>query len=156
MSIANTVKDYLAGSSIDYELISHTHTQSSMDSAGAAHVTGERLAKAVIVKEDETYLMVVVPSDHHVHMGRLHHLLGQEVGLATEQELVSLFPDCEGGAIPPLGRAYHLKTLVDSSLLDQSEIYFESGDHQHLVKVSGEHFSQLLSDADPVHLLTRH
>jgi Ala-tRNA(Pro) deacylase len=156
MSIANTVKDYLAGSSIDYELISHTHTQSSMDSAGAAHVTGERLAKAVIVKEDESYLMVVVPADHHIHMGRLHHLLGQDVGLATEQELVSLFPDCDGGAIPPLGRAYHMKTLIDSSLLGQSEIYFESGDHEHLVKVSGEQFSKLLDDAHRIEVVTRH
>jgi Ala-tRNA(Pro) deacylase len=156
MSISNTVKDYLAGNSVDYELIAHSHTQSSGDSASAAHVTGDHLAKAVIVKEDETYLMVVVPSDHHIHMGRLHHLLGQEVGLATEQELISLFPDCEGGAIPPLGTAYRLKTLVDASLLEQPEIYFESGDHRHLVKVTGEQFSRLLSDADRVEVVTRH
>ena len=156
MSISNTVRDYLAGNAIDYQLISHTHTQSSRDSANAAHVTGDHLAKAVIVKEDETYLMVVVPSDHHVHLGRLHHLLGQEVGLATEQELLSLFPDCDGGAIPPLGKAYHLKSLVDSSLLEQPEVYFESGDHEHLVRVTGEHFSKLLRDADRVQVVTRH
>ena len=156
MSISNTVRDYLAGNSIDYQLIAHAHTQSSSDSASAAHVTGDHLAKAVIVKENETYLMVVVPSDHHIHMGRLHHLIGQEVGLATEQELLSLFPDCEDGAIPPLGKAYHLKTLVDPSLLEQPEIYFESGDHEHLVKVTGEQFSKLLRDADPVEVVTRH
>jgi Ala-tRNA(Pro) deacylase len=156
MSISTTVKDYLAGNSVDYELIAHTHTQTSGGSASAAHVTGDHLAKAVLVKEDETYLMVVVPSDHHVHMGRLHHLLGQDVGLATEQELISLFPDCEDGAIPPLGMAYQLKTLVDSSLLEQPEIYFESGDHKHLVKVTGEQFSKLLRDADRVEVVTRH
>jgi Ala-tRNA(Pro) deacylase len=154
--ISNTVKDYLAGNAVDYELITHIPTQSSSDSASAVHITGDHLAKAVIVKEDEAYLMVVVPSNHHIHMGRLHHLLGREVGLATEQELVSLFPDCAGGAIPPLGRAYHLKTLVDPSLLAQPEIYFESGDHRHLVKVTGEHFSKLLSDADLVEVVTRH
>jgi len=156
MSIANTVKDYLAGNSVDYELITHAHSHSSRDSANAAHVTFKHLAKAVIVKEDETFLMIVVPSDHHVHLGRLHHLLGQDVGLATEQELVSLFPDCEGGAIPPLGSAYRLKTLVDSSLLEQPEVFFESGDHEHLVKVTGEQFSRLLRDADPVQVVTRH
>jgi Ala-tRNA(Pro) deacylase len=156
MSIANTVRDYLAGNAIDYELIAHTHTQSSRDSASSAHVGSDHLAKAVIVKEDESYLMVVVPADHHIHMGRLHHLLGQDVGLATEQELVSLFPDCDGGAIPPLGRAYHMKTLIDSSLLGQSEIYFESGDHEHLVKVSGEQFSKLLDDAHRIEVVTRH
>ena len=156
MSISNTVRDYLADNSIDYQLVTHANTQSSRGSADAAHVICDHLAKAVIVKEDETYLMVVVPSDQHVHMGRLHHLLGQDVGLATEQELVSLFPDCEGGAIPPLGGAYRLKTLVDSSLLEQPEVFFESGDHEHLVRVTGEQFSRLLHDADRVEVVTRH
>jgi Ala-tRNA(Pro) deacylase len=78
------------------------------------------------------------------------------VGLATEQELVELFPDCEGGAIPPLGTAYRLVTLVDRDLLKQPEVYFESGDHEHLVKVTGQQFSSLLGDAEPVNVATHH
>ena len=156
MSISTTVKSYLEGKSVDYELVSHHHTQSSMESAGAAHVASDHLAKAVIVKEDETYMMVVVPSDYHIHLGKLHKLLGREVGLATEEELVALFPDCEEGAIPPLGTAYQLLTLVDSSMLNQPEIYFESGDHEHLVKVTGKQFSDLLGDAERVNVAKHH
>jgi Ala-tRNA(Pro) deacylase len=156
MSISHTVKHTLEGASIDYELIAHSHTQSSMDSAGSAHIASGYLAKAVIVKQDEDFVMVVVPSDHHIHLGKLHHLLGHEVGLATEKELVALFPDCEGGAIPPLGRAYRMQTLVDYSLLDQPEIYFESGDHRCLIKISGEQFMHLLGDAEYVNLVTYH
>lgn len=156
MSISSTVKSYLEGQSINYELISHPHTQSSKESAGAAHIVSDNLAKAVIVKEGDNYMMVVVPSDYHVHLGKLHHFLGDNVGLATEQELISLFPDCEGGAIPPLGTAYKLVTLVDSSLLNQPEIYFESGDHENLVKVTGAQFSHLLGDAERVNVVTHH
>ena len=156
MSISQTVKSYLEDKSVDYQLITHSHTRSSLESAGAAHVASDHLAKAVIVKQDESYMMVVVPSDHHIHLGKLHHLLGDDVGLATEQELISLFPDCEGGAIPPLGVAYQLTTLVDSSLLKQTEVYFEAGDHEHLVKVTGQQFSQLLADAEPVNVVTVH
>ncbi|MDJ0806818.1 MAG: YbaK/EbsC family protein [Gammaproteobacteria bacterium] len=156
MSIASTVKSYLEGRSVDYELVSHAHTMSSVSSAEAAHVTSGHLAKAVIVKQDNEYMMVVVPSDDHVHLGKLHHYLGDDVGLATEQELVSLFPDCERGAIPPLGTAYRLLTLVDTSLLHQPEVFFESGDHEHLVRVSGEQFHRLLGDAEPVKLVTHH
>ncbi|MEJ2693328.1 MAG: YbaK/EbsC family protein [Candidatus Thiodiazotropha sp.] len=150
MSIADTVKNYMEGQSVPYEVISHRHTHSSGESAGAAHIESDHLAKAVIVKEDDDYLMVVVPSDYRVHLGKLHRLLGRSVGLATESELGQLFPDCEGGAIPPLGVAYRLITLVDSALLSQREIYFESGDHEHLIKVSGEQFTHLLGDAEPV------
>ncbi|MCG7869717.1 MAG: YbaK/EbsC family protein, partial [Candidatus Thiodiazotropha taylori] len=126
-----------------------------MESAGAAHIESEHLAKAVIVKEGDEYMMVVVPSDYHIHLGKLHKLLGREVGLATESELMELFPDCERGAIPPLGTAYRLITLVDSNLLNQNEVYFESGDHEHLIKVSGEEFAHLLGEAELVDV-TRH
>lgn len=156
MSISHTVRSALEGHSIQYELVPHHHTYSSMESAGSAHVDYNHLAKAVIVKEDDEYMMIVVPSDYHVHLGRLRHLLGHEVGLATEGELMLLFPDCENGAIPPLGTAYRLITLVDSSLLDQDEIYFESGDHENLVKISGVQFSQLLGDAEFVNIATHH
>lgn len=156
MSISSTIKSYLDAQSINYELVAHVHTHSSMESAGAAHVESNHMAKAVIVKEDDDYTMVVVPCDFHVHLGKLHHFLGHEVGLATEQELASLFPDCEGGAIPPLGTAYHLKTLVDTSLLDRPVIFFESGDHENLVKVTGEQFSSLLGDAEHVNVVTHH
>lgn len=156
MSISNTVKSYMEEQSVPYEVITHPHTQSSMESAGAAHVMKDRLAKAVIVKEGDEYLMVVVPSGYHVHLGKLHRLLGREVGLATEDELIKLFPDCEGGAVPPLGTAYRLITLVDGSLLKQAEVYFESGDHEHLIKVSGKEFSHLLGDAELVDVSRYH
>ena len=156
MSISNTVRSYIEGQSIPFEVITHRHTRSSIESAGAAHVESDHLAKAVIVKEGDDYMMVVVPSDYHVHLGKLHQLLGREVGLATESELMQLFPDCEEGAIPPLGTAYRLITLVDTSLLNQNEVYFESGDHEHLIKVSGQEFSHLLGDAEPVDVSRHH
>jgi len=156
MSLSHTVIKALEGHSIQYQLITHHHTHSSMESAGSAHVAVNRLAKAVIVKDDDEYMMVVVPSDYHVHLGRLRQLLGYDVGLATEAELASLFPDCESGAIPPLGTAYRLITLVDTTLLDLDEIYFESGDHEHLIKVTGQQFSSLLGDAEKVNVATHH
>jgi Ala-tRNA(Pro) deacylase len=150
MSISSTVKSYIEKQAVPFEVIAHKHTRSSKESAGAAHVEHHHVAKAVIVKERDEYMMVVVPGDFHVHLGKLHQLLEREVGLATENELVQLFPDCEIGAIPPLGTAYKLITLVDRSLLNRSEIYFESGDHEHLIKVTGEEFAHLLGDAETV------
>jgi Ala-tRNA(Pro) deacylase len=121
-----------------------------MATAAAAHVPGDRLAKAVIVQDGDGPLMVVVPSDYHVHLGLLHKHLNREVGLVTEDEVLKLFPDCDEGAVPPIGAAYGIPTLVDEALLDEPEVYLESGDHEHLVKVSGEHFRTLLADAERV------
>ena len=155
MSIANKLEKHLKEQAADYELVPHHHTDSSLDSAAAAHVPAERLAKAVIVKEGESYLMVVVPSRAHVHLGHLHRHLGREVGLATEEELIALFPDCDVGAIPPCGTVYGIKTLVDTAILEQPEVFFESGDHETLVKVSREQFRSLLGTVEAVDVVTR-
>ncbi len=150
MSIATTLRTYLEGRAITYALVPHPHTGSSMDTAAAAHVPGDRLAKAVIVQSQGEPLMVVVPSDYHVHLGLLHRHLGGEVGLATEQELAALFPDCEPGAIPVIGQAYGMRTLLDSTLLEEPEVYLEAGDHETLVRVAGDDFRALMEDAEPV------
>lgn len=150
MPISATLESYLQQQRIDYTLVRHPHTGASMHTAQAAHVPGDRLAKAVVVNQEGRYLMVVVPSDHHVHLGRLHEHLGAAVGLATEAELAGLFPDCEPGAVPPIGSAFALRTLVDRHLMDLPEVYFESGDHEHLMKVSGARFADLMESAEVV------
>ncbi len=68
--------------------------------------TGNGLAKAVIIKEDDKNSMVVVPSVEHVDLAVLRELFGHGVELATESELGKLFPDCAIGAVPPIGAAW--------------------------------------------------
>ena len=150
MSIPSTLESYLREQCIDFTLVRHPHTGASMDTAQAAHVPGDHLAKGVVVNQDGRYLMVVVPADYHVHLGRLREHLGEPVGLATEAELAGLLPDCEPGAVPPVGAAYHLRTFVDRHLMSLSEVYFESGDHEHLIKISGARFADLMRAAEVV------
>jgi Ala-tRNA(Pro) deacylase len=150
MSIANRLESYLKAHSIEYDLIAHPHTETSTHTASAAHVPGNQLAKAVILKDGDDYLMMVLPSDYHVHLGALHRRLGRNIGLATERELAGLFPDCDEGAAPPIGGAYGIRSLVDKGLLEQPEVFFEAGDHEHLVRTSGPGFQVLQAGAEAV------
>jgi Ala-tRNA(Pro) deacylase len=77
-------------------------------------------------------------------------MIGRAVGLAAESDLARLFPDCEPGAAPPVGAPYGLKTLVDRVVLEQPEVFFEAGDHEHLVRMDGASFKALLGDAKVV------
>ena len=70
------------------------------------------------------------------------------LGLAVEQDVAELFRDCDPGAIPPLGAAYGVKTLVDDSLVNQPDVYFEAGDHEDLIHVDHAQFSELMSGAE--------
>jgi Ala-tRNA(Pro) deacylase len=147
MTISVTLEEFLNRHDAQYDLIPHPHTGSSMETAEQAHVPGQRLAKAVILKEEGRYLMVVVPSVEHVDMAALRAQFGHGVELATEEELAQLFPDCAVGAIPPAGPAWGMETYLDECLLDEPEVFFEAGDHEELVRIDGESFQQLLKEA---------
>lgn len=148
MSMAETLTKCLQSQDIPYDLLDHAHTATSMEAAQAAHVPGDWVAKTVLLEDDSGYVMAVLPATHRIDLGELHRHTHRRLGLATEAELSSLFGDCEIGAVPPIGRAYGIDTIVDDSLAEQAEVYFDAGDHEHLVHVSGEVFSNLLGDVE--------
>jgi Ala-tRNA(Pro) deacylase len=104
----------------------------------------------VLKKPDDTFIVMALPADCRVHLGRLRALLDAAICLATEQELAALFPDCSVGAIPALGAAYGLRTLVDRSLFEQPEVFIESGDHETLVQLSCEQLGSLVGDSERI------
>ena len=73
--------------------------------------------------------------------------MNKRLGLASEDEVISLFGDCDTGAIPPIGAAYDVPVIVDESLGDAADVYFEGGDHKTLVHVSGKDFRSLTMGA---------
>jgi Ala-tRNA(Pro) deacylase len=156
MSISRTLQDYMAQEQIAYDLVPHTHTGSSMETAAAAHVPGDRLAKGVVVEDEKGYVLAVVPSTHHVQLGVLgRELQRRELRLASEPELKNLFGDCDIGAVPPVGWVYGLQTIVEQDLAAQPDVYFEAGDHEHLIHVSQAEFSRLMGEAARGHF-SRH
>ena len=143
MSIANKLERHLKGQSVDYELVPHHHTESSLDSAASAHIPATRLAKAVIVKDGDAYLMVVVPGDQWLKLEALGEELNRRLELADEREVAELFVDCEPGSVPPLGEAYGMEAVLDEALTSLANVYIEVGDHGLLAHLSGEAFLKL-------------
>ena len=144
MTIAMTQERFLVQSKTEYDLLLHPHTGSSRETALAAHIPADHIAKAVVVKEGSDYAMVIIPASRWLQMDQLRKQLGRDLHLATEEELAIIFKDCEPGAVPPLGPAYGVETLMDEALADLDDVYFEAGDHEQLVHIRGEDFQDLL------------
>jgi Ala-tRNA(Pro) deacylase len=147
MAMSMTLRDYLQDAGIAYDVISHPRQYTSLNVAETAHISGDRLAKAVLLHHDDGYLLAVLPSTHRVDLDRLERIIDSPCDLATEDELESLFDDCEPGAAPPIGAAYGMEVIVDSSLDTQPDVYFEAGDHRCLVHMSKGDFNALLPEA---------
>lgn len=147
MGIATSLGAFLDAHHLDYEMVGHDPTLSAQETAAAAHLPGDKVVKSVLLKDGDGYLLAVLSSTRRVHLGRLHRMLERPVGLATESEAAEVFRDCDPGAIPAAGLLYDIDTLVDDALLEQPDVYFEAGDHEHLIHMNRREFGKLLGDA---------
>lgn len=147
MAMAMTMREYLRSWDIDYEEVKHTREVTSGRIAEQVHISGDLLAKAVMLHGESGYRVAVVPSTCEADLGKLSHLFHERVGLASEDEVRRSFDDCDPGAITPLGQAYGLQVCVDDTLRDRPDVYFEAGDHETLVHMSGREFDRLMADA---------
>jgi Ala-tRNA(Pro) deacylase len=147
MAIAIALARYLDQRGVKYDVVEHSHTATALESARTSHISLDRLAKAVVLKGDDGFLVAVLPASGHIQFGQLRKQLGADVDMANEEQIESLFHDCEPGAVPAIGAAYGLRVIVDDSLASEPEIYLEGGDHASLVHVSGSAFRELMAGA---------
>ena len=144
MAIAITLKSYLEDHHIDFDMVKHTHSGTSLESAHSAHVPSHQVAKAVVLEDDRGYVVSVVPSTNRLDLRWVSETLGRDLEMAKESELQNLFQDCELGAVPALSNAYGLDVVWDDQFKGVSDIYIEAGDHETLVHIRGDDFRKLL------------
>lgn len=147
MTISLKLRNYMDRCGVEFDEVPHAYAFQPSKAAEATHIPGRRVAKGVLVRAGDEYMMAVLPSSKLVAFGDLGRWLGREVRLADEQESVTLFADCELGALPPVGAAFGLQTILDEELLDADDIYFEGGDHRTLIHVQGRDWRRLQHDA---------
>ena len=147
MAIALTLERYLDAKSVKYDVIAHQPTNSSGETAEICHIPGDRLAKGVLLRDEVGYALAVLPASHHIRLSELRRQFGDDVDLATEGEIEDLFQDCVRGAIPAIGECYGLDTVVDDSIEEQPEVYFEGGDHTTLVHMTHAQFAKMTAAA---------
>ncbi len=145
MSIARKLKEYLDDQEVHYEVLIHEEAYTSPEIAHTLHVPGKDLAKVIMVKVEDRFVMTVLPSTWKVDLNRLKEVFqAHHVRLATEEEFKGLFPDCDLGAMPPFGNLYGLDVYVDRSLTEDEEIVFQAGTHQEAIRMRYQDFAALV------------
>jgi Ala-tRNA(Pro) deacylase len=119
--------EFLRSRRVWFEELLHQPASSATKHAHNMHVPGRIVAKTVLVKADGRFVLAVLPCTSRIEVGSLAVLLSlpaAEVRLATMDELLGIFTDCEPGVVPPFGKLYGLRTVFDVSLLDVGELVF--------------------------------
>jgi Ala-tRNA(Pro) deacylase len=139
------VTEYLSGEGVCFEVHEHPPAYTAQEVAAREHVSGNLLAKAVLVKARRGAALCVLPASYKLDMKKVAKAMGvRKVSLADEKELAEAFPDVEVGAEPPFGNLYDLPTLVDEHLAGDEQIVFQAGDHRHAVSMNYADYARLV------------
>jgi len=126
MNIAPTLAHELVKHGIAYDVVSHSHANSSLHSANSAHIPSAKMVKPVVLEDDYGFVMALVPANQYVKINELNTMLNRNMELASETELSYVFTDCDRGAYPPIGD------------------YIEAGNHTELLHLSRDDFRKLV------------
>lgn len=148
MPVAERLRGLLEERDVPHEVIDHPQAFTAQEEAAATHTPGRNWAKTVAVRLDGDPALLVLPALRRVELDRLMEATGcRTAELLTEEEMARLFPDCETGAMPPLGSLYGQRTFVDESLREDEFVVFHAGDHRTAVRMPYGAYEEL---AEPV------
>ena len=117
MSIAKRLREYLEQNHVPYSHCTHRMAYTAQEVAAAQHVPGQNMAKTVVLKADNQYVMVVLPAPLKLDLEMLRRELPfGRLELASEKDLAGLFMDSELGAMPPFGNLYNLPVFVGTHM----------------------------------------
>jgi len=146
MPLSERLRSFLDSRHAEYTLTKHANAFTAREVAAAEHLPPREVAKTVVIFGDGTYHMIVVPASKLVDLIEVRPTLGlAQVRLAREEELGMLFPDCELGAMPPLGPLYGFPVYLDASLAGEDTIAFNAGTHREVIHMKTSEFRRLVS-----------
>ena len=143
MPATASIHQFLHTAHVPYSVVPHRPAYTAQEEAAAAHIRGRDWAKVVVCILDGRPIQAVVPAPFNVNLDALADLAGgREIRIASERELRSLFPDCEVGAMPPLGWLYGQPVFVDAALAAEPEIAFNAGNHVDAISMRWADFAR--------------
>jgi Ala-tRNA(Pro) deacylase len=122
---------------VDYELLSHEHTERAADEAQALGLPPTAVAKTLVLAAPEGYVRAVVSASERLDLRKVrdHVEGGKQIHLATEDDLKRDYPEFELGAVPPFGGSRRDRVLVDARLAEQKSVVLEAGLHNQSVRL---------------------
>ena len=140
-----TIQNYLERNQIPFEVLEHPRAFTAAETAHAAHLSGKKLSKTVVVRLEGQMAMVVLHAHEMVDLERLKESLGvKNVELVSEREFEDRFPDCEAGAMPPFGDLFRMPVIVSESVASDEYFTFNAGNHTELITIPFLSFKKLV------------
>jgi len=138
------IEKYLTDAGVPFERHEHETAYTAQEVAAEEHVSGDEVAKPVLVRAGKEYVLCVLPASCKVDLGKLAKVVEVDrCTLAGEEAVAKTFPDVEVGAEPPFGKPYGLRTVVDTRLAEKDRLTFTAGTHRRAVRLRYQDYAAL-------------
>ena len=146
MSILYKIQNFLDENNAKYTTIIHSPAFTAQEIASSSFISGNELAKTIIMNKDDDIVMIVLPASKKINIPILKKYFNNEnISLAAETEFRNIFPECKTGAMPPFGNLYHIKTYIAKEFNKQKLISFNAGNHTELIRMKFSCFTKLVN-----------
>ncbi len=147
MNALHRMERFLDQHMIPFDIVAHPHSQTSVETARAAGVTPDRIAKGVLLEGMGCQMVAMIPADQEVQLGKLGLEHDVVFSLSDEASVSRLFSECDPGVVPGLPNAWGVEMVWDDALMAQPDIFLEAGDHERLLHIQTRHLFEAFGDA---------
>jgi len=128
-TVFERILDMLSNHSVEFSVKEHKPTYTSKESAAARGDKLEAGGKALVLKVDDRFVVVVIPADRKLDSKAMKSAIqGKKLRFATPEELLNL-TGLVPGSVPPFGNPIlPLDLIADEAIYDVAQISFNAGD----------------------------
>lgn len=134
--VVDRLVDRLREFGADFQLTTHAAVRTSAEAASVRGTSLHSGAKALMVKTDAAFVLLVMPADMSLKSSAARRLLkSSRMRFATPDELMDL-TGLVPGSVPPFGSLFGLQTICEERLSDNERINFNCGSRTRSIQMS--------------------
>ena len=143
-SVLESIRKLLDEKRISYKCWDHPPVRTSEEAAKIRGTPLESGAKALVLRSEGKFLMVVIAGDKKMDMKKVKKAIGSDrLTLATPEEVLQV-THCIVGSVPPFGNLFGIPVYLDKSLLRNVIINFNAGKHGTSIAVSVDDYQKVV------------
>jgi Ala-tRNA(Pro) deacylase len=145
MSAFSKLKAFLDENNISYEYKEHEEVRTSEEAANARGEDIKIGAKAMVLKADDKFVMLVLSAAKKIDSKKVKEILGvKSLRFATPEE-VNQLTDCVPGGVPPFANIFGLDLLLDKTIVANEFMAFNAGERTKSLKLKTVDYLKLLN-----------
>lgn len=146
MAISKSVLNYLDKNKYKYEVVEHKTTYTAWDKAQTEKVKPQEIAKTLVMKADNEYVLALVPSNRNLDKIKLLKLINagkkkrgektaKKIDFAKEAWMKKNIPG-KVGAVPAFKGLIKLEIYLDNLLAKNKKMQIGSGEYTASIKIN--------------------